>query len=127
MSEVTRSGPLRDVIERRWRSRALGWTLVIHRDGLTLEHHFEGPWRQACKAAELPGRLFHCTAPHAVVSCAEPPRTAGVLRVTQNAARQYPVAVAHKLQIVAQPPHPADDVADAAPGVQSALTAHSIT
>ena len=32
---------------------------VFHRDGLTLEHHFEGPWRQACQAAGLPGRLFH--------------------------------------------------------------------
>ncbi|HEU4370949.1 MAG TPA: site-specific integrase [Methylomirabilota bacterium] len=53
------SGPLRDVIERRWRGRALGCPVVFHRDGLTLEHHFEGPWRQACKAAGLPGRLFH--------------------------------------------------------------------
>jgi integrase len=53
------SKPLRDVIERRWHARALGCSLVFHRDGLTLEHHFEAPWRRACKAAGLPGRLFH--------------------------------------------------------------------
>ena len=47
------------MIDRRWSSRALGRPLVFHRDGLTLEHHFEGPWRQACEAAGLPGRLFH--------------------------------------------------------------------
>src|SRR6185436_1103734 len=53
------SKPLRDVIERRWQGRALGCSLVFHRDGLTLEHHFEGPWRRACRAAGLPGLLFH--------------------------------------------------------------------
>ena len=53
------SAPLRDLIERRWRRRALGCALVFHRDGYSLEHHFEGPWRQACKAAGAPGRLFH--------------------------------------------------------------------
>ncbi len=53
------SGPLRDVIERRWRGRALGSPLVFHRGGYSLEHHFEPPWRRACKAAGLPGRLFH--------------------------------------------------------------------
>ena len=53
------SGPLRELIERRWRGLALGCPLVFHRDGLTLEHHFEGPWRRACKAAGLPGKLFH--------------------------------------------------------------------
>jgi len=53
------SGPLQDVMERRWKARALGCPLVFHRDGLTLEHHFEGPWRRACKSAGLPGKLFH--------------------------------------------------------------------
>jgi len=53
------SGPLRDVIERRWHLRALGCPLVFHRDGYSLEHHFEPPWRLACKAAGLPGKLFH--------------------------------------------------------------------
>jgi integrase len=53
------STPLRDVMERRWRGRAIGCSLVFHRDGYGLEHHFEPPWRRACKAAGVPGRLFH--------------------------------------------------------------------
>jgi integrase len=53
------SGPLRALVERRWHHRALGCPLVFHRDGFSLEHHFEAPWRRACKAAGLPGRLFH--------------------------------------------------------------------
>jgi integrase len=53
------SSPLRDLIERRWHRRALGCPLVFHRDRYSLEHHFEGPWRRACKAAGVPGRLFH--------------------------------------------------------------------
>ena len=24
-----------------------------------MEHHFEPPWRRACRAAGVPGRLFH--------------------------------------------------------------------
>jgi integrase len=53
------SKPLQDVIERRWHARALGCSLVFHRDGLTLEHHFDGPWRRACESGGLPGKLFH--------------------------------------------------------------------
>ena len=53
------SKPLRDLIEHRWKRRALGCRLVFHRDGYPLEHHFEAPWRRACKAAGLPGKLFH--------------------------------------------------------------------
>jgi integrase len=53
------SKPLRDLIEQRWKRRALGCPLVFHRDGYSLEHHFEPLWRRACKAAGLPGKLFH--------------------------------------------------------------------
>jgi integrase len=53
------SKPLRDLMEHRWKRRALGCLLVFHRDGYSLEHHFEAPWRRACKAASLPGKLFH--------------------------------------------------------------------
>ena len=52
------SAPLRDVIERRWRGRALGCALVFHRDGRSLDH-FKDTWRRACKAAGLPRKLFH--------------------------------------------------------------------
>jgi integrase len=52
------SMPLRDVIERRWQSRALGCPLVFHRDGRSLDH-FKDTWRRACRAAGLPGMLFH--------------------------------------------------------------------
>ena len=53
------SAPMRDLIERRWCVRRLGCPFVFHRDGCSLEHHFEPPWRRACRAAGLPGRLFH--------------------------------------------------------------------
>jgi integrase len=53
------SKPLRDLIEHRWHARALGCPLVFRRDGFSLEHHFEPPWREACRAAGAPGRLFH--------------------------------------------------------------------
>ena len=52
------SAPLREVIERRWRGRAVGVALVFHRDGRSLDH-FKDVWRRACKAAGLPGKLFH--------------------------------------------------------------------
>lgn len=52
------SAPLRDMIERRWRGRALGCPLVFHRDGHSLDH-FKDTWRRACKAAGLPSKLFH--------------------------------------------------------------------
>jgi integrase len=50
--------PLRDLIERRWHARALGCPLVFHRDGRSLDH-WKDVWRRACKAAGLPGKLFH--------------------------------------------------------------------
>jgi integrase len=53
------SKPLAELIERRWRLRGLGCPLVFHRDGFSLEHHFEPPWRRACRAAGAPRRLFH--------------------------------------------------------------------
>jgi integrase len=52
------SAPLREVIERRWRGRGIGMPLVFHRDGRSLDH-FKDVWRRACKAAGLPGKLFH--------------------------------------------------------------------
>ena len=52
------SAPLREVIERRWRGRALGCQLVFHRDSRSLDH-FKDVWRRACKAAGLPRKLFH--------------------------------------------------------------------
>jgi len=52
------SKPLRDVIERLWRARVLGCPLVFHRQGRSLDH-FKDTWRRACKAAGLPGKLFH--------------------------------------------------------------------
>ena len=53
------SAPMRALVERRWHARRLGCPLVFRRDGYLLEHHFEGPWRRASKAAGVPGRLFH--------------------------------------------------------------------
>jgi len=52
------SAPLREVIERRWRGRAVGVALVFHRDGRSLDH-FKDVWRRACKAAGMPRKLFH--------------------------------------------------------------------
>jgi integrase len=52
------SKPLRDLIERRWHARALGLTLVFHRDGRSLDN-FKDTWRRGCKAAGLPRKLFH--------------------------------------------------------------------
>jgi len=52
------SAPLHEVIERRWRGRAVGVPLVFHRDGRSLDH-FKDVWRRACKAAGMPRKLFH--------------------------------------------------------------------
>jgi integrase len=52
------SEPLREVIERRWRGRAVGVPLVFHRDGRSLDH-FKDVWRRACNAAGMPRKLFH--------------------------------------------------------------------
>jgi integrase len=52
------SGPLRDVIERRWTHRALGCPLVFHEGARHLDG-FKNAWDRACKAAERPGKLFH--------------------------------------------------------------------
>ncbi|MBI4637616.1 MAG: tyrosine-type recombinase/integrase [Candidatus Rokubacteria bacterium] len=52
------SGPLREVIERRWRDRALGCPLVFHHASRSLDG-FKNAWVRACKAAGLPGKLFH--------------------------------------------------------------------
>jgi integrase len=52
------SAPLRDVIERRWRSRALGCPFVFHIDGKPVGN-WRKSWKSACKAAGLQGKLFH--------------------------------------------------------------------
>ncbi len=52
------SVPLREMIEHRWRGRALGVPLVFHRDSHSLDH-FKDVWRRACKAAGMPQKLFH--------------------------------------------------------------------
>jgi integrase len=52
------SKPLKDVTERRLRARMLGCALVFHREGRSLDH-FKDTWRRGCKAAGLPGKLFH--------------------------------------------------------------------
>lgn len=52
------SGPLLLVIDRRWQARALGCPFVFHIGGKQV-----GTWRRrwlsACKAAGVPGKLFH--------------------------------------------------------------------
>src|SRR5262249_926204 len=52
------SKPLRVLIERRWHGPAPGCPLLFHPEGFSLEPHFELPWRRACRAAGVPGRLF---------------------------------------------------------------------
>lgn len=51
-------GELGDVIDRRWKARALGVPHVFHRGGKRIKR-FERPWRKACGQAELAGRWFH--------------------------------------------------------------------
>jgi len=52
------SQPLRQLIERRWHARALGCSLVFHDAAAHLDG-FKHAWDRACKAAQLPGKLFH--------------------------------------------------------------------
>jgi integrase len=51
-------GALREVIEKRWKARALGVTAVFHRKGKPIRRMDRG-WTSACVAAGLPGRWFH--------------------------------------------------------------------
>lgn len=52
------SKPLQDVLERRWKGRALGNPRVFHEAARHLQG-FKSSWKRACKAAGLPGKLFH--------------------------------------------------------------------
>jgi integrase len=52
------SGPMAEVIERRWQSRVLGCPLVFHVKGRRIVD-WRKIWVRACTAAKLPGRLFH--------------------------------------------------------------------
>jgi integrase len=52
------SGPLYAVMERRWHGRALGCPLVFHEAAKSLQG-FKNAWERACKAAGVPGKLFH--------------------------------------------------------------------
>ena len=54
-------GPLVELIEKRWRARAVGDRLseyVFHRDGQRIGS-FNTAWDSACVRAGLPGKLFH--------------------------------------------------------------------
>jgi integrase len=53
------SGPLRELIERRWRLRFLGCPFVFQRGGHWLRETLAKNWRPACRKARLPGKLFH--------------------------------------------------------------------
>jgi integrase len=52
------SPPLAQLIERRWRSRALGCPFVFHVRGKPIGE-WRKTWKRACQAAGLPGKLFH--------------------------------------------------------------------
>ena len=52
------SSLLRDLIERRWQSRALGCLFVFHVNGRPVGD-WRKSWKRACEAAGLPGKLFH--------------------------------------------------------------------
>jgi integrase len=52
------SPPLAQVIERRWRGRALGCPFVFHVKGTPIGE-WRKTWTRACQAAGLPGKLFH--------------------------------------------------------------------
>ena len=52
------AGAMRTVIERRLPARRLDCPLIFHRDGRPLKD-FRRPWRDACQAAGVPGKLFH--------------------------------------------------------------------
>lgn len=52
------SGPLADVIGRRWEARALGCPVVFHVAGRPIGD-WRKTWVRATEAAGLPGKLFH--------------------------------------------------------------------
>ena len=52
------SGPLREVIENRWRGQVVGDGRVFHEAARSLQW-FKNAWVRACKSAGCPGRLFH--------------------------------------------------------------------
>jgi integrase len=52
------SAPLHAVMERRWQARMLGCSLVFHEASRSLQG-FKNAWERACKAAGVPGKLFH--------------------------------------------------------------------
>jgi integrase len=52
------SGPLAEVIERRWQARALGCPVVFHVAGRPIGD-WRKAWVRATAAAGLPGKLFH--------------------------------------------------------------------
>jgi integrase len=51
-------GAIADLIESRWKQRALGCPYVFHRRGRRIRT-FDQAWRKACVAAGVPGRWFH--------------------------------------------------------------------
>jgi integrase len=52
------SEPLRAMIERRWRFRSIRCPLVFQKDERPIGD-WRKTWKRACKAAGLPGKLFH--------------------------------------------------------------------
>jgi integrase len=52
------SEPLRSMIERRWRFRSFRCPLVFQKDERPVGD-WRKTWKRACKAAGLPGKLFH--------------------------------------------------------------------
>lgn len=61
-------GELRDLIEKRWKGRALGVSAVFHRGGKPIKR-MDRTWASACTAAGLPG----CRAAGSTTSGARPP------------------------------------------------------
>lgn len=51
-------GAIADLIEHRWKQRALGCPYVFHRRGRRIRT-FDKAWHRACAAAGVPGRWFH--------------------------------------------------------------------
>jgi integrase len=82
------STPLRAVLERRALLRRKRDTLVFKRDGVTVRQ-WKVAWRDACRKAKVPGRLFHdCrrTAARNLIRAGVPERVAMLLTVTRPAA-----------------------------------------
>jgi integrase len=75
------STPLRDVLERRAKRRRKGDALVFKRDGVTVRE-WKVAWPNACRRADVPGRLFHdCrrTAARNLIRAGVPERVAMLL------------------------------------------------